>query len=430
AESQLKFERVSTPDLEADAKSEDVDALVVDYNTDGLQDLLVLSGGGEFPEGHEANELRFYQQTPSGGLLRDREALAQPLRLNGGSLAFVDQSDGHWQVVVAARSVVDNYGERPPMYVIYPDQSGKLQSASIDIDWPSIGGAGLIRDIDVAELTQDGWPDLLIASEWGPIVLFPGSAEGFRPRQAGVSEMLRPAEVLPSKNGFWSAIATADLDADGDLDILAGNLGTNSKLAADSNHLVKLYYDDFDGNGKREQVITYTSPLGERPFATREEIIGQLPGLRQIVPDHTSFAEASLQSLFPANQLASAQQFVIDQTRSIWLENRGNGQWTSHELPDEIQSGPVELILPGLDNDWLFFGQDRGANIQRGHYDATLGWSLASGYFTQNQGSPSPLYVDGRVKDGLLLEGTNGRGYLLAINAESLQLLMELGLNR
>ncbi|MEL6392020.1 MAG: CRTAC1 family protein, partial [Bacteroidota bacterium] len=286
SESKETFESVSIPALEADARSEDVDALVLDYNGDGLEDLLVLSGGSEFPDDHEANELRFYQQNSSGTLSRDQGALPEPLRLTGGNMVALNQPDGNWQIVVAARTVLDNYGEAPPMYRIFRDNEGQLQTEQLVVDWSKLGGAGLVRDLAVAQVNQDDWPDLLIASEWGPMVLLPGSADG-----------LRPAEVLPSRNGLWSALATSDVDGDGDIDILAGNLGMNSKLAAEVDRPVKMYYADFDGNGRREQLITYTSRLGERLFATREEIISQLPGLRQIVPDHTSFASADLQEL-------------------------------------------------------------------------------------------------------------------------------------
>lgn len=429
------FKKIPALAFEDDAKSEDVDALALDYNRDGLDDLLVLSGGGEFPDDHEANELRFYKQTASGGLERDTDAIPNPIRLTGSKLAKLDLRDGSTQVVVAGRAKVNNYGEAPPMYLLTIDDRGNMETKLLEIDWTAIGGAGLITDLAIADVTQDGLADLVIASEWGPLIMFQGSERGFLSQSHTLQENVRrdgilvispPVEVLPSKNGLWSALAVADVDDDGDLDILGGNLGLNSKLAADPGRPVNMYYADFDGNGRREQLITYTSSLGERLFATREEIISQLPGLRQIVPDHTSFANAGLRDLFSTDQLDEAASYTVDQTQSVWLENQGNGSWKSHNLPADIQSGPVELILPGLQDDWLFFGQNRGANIHRGHYDASPGWSLAADYFGgELMIRPTPVFVEGRIRNGLKLQSEEGLFYLLAINGGDLKLIRD-----
>ncbi|MEM7571484.1 MAG: CRTAC1 family protein [Bacteroidota bacterium] len=400
-----KFEKVAVPAFEADALSEDVDALVVDYNHDGLDDLIVLSGGNEFPEKHEANELRFYQQTAAGELIRDLEAVTEPVRLTGSRLAVVEDTDGPLQLVVAARTLVNAYGASPQSYILTEATTGRFSVAPLDIDWTAYGSSGMICDVRSADFDEDGFGDLVVATEWGPLLLIKGSEAGFK-----------EVELLPAGNGLWSSLLVGDLDDDDDLDIIAGNLGSNSKLSADADHLVRMYYADFDDNGKAEQLITYTSSIGERLFATREEIIAQLPGLRNIVANYTSFANAELTELFSRRQLDAAQQYQLDQTKSVWLEQSAVGEWTVHELPEELQSSPITLILPPLLGDYQFFGNRTDANIQRGYYDASYGWAMDFEYFTaEGDGEIYPLYVPGNVRSAAFLSRPNDTGLISSL---------------
>ena len=387
ASDEPKFEQLTVAAFEEDALSEDVDALVCDYNEDGLDDLIVLSGGNEFPENHEANELRFYQQTAEGELLRDRSAVDQPVRLTGSRLEQLQDREGPLRIVVAARSQVNAYGTPPQSYLLTETNAGRFSVSPLDIDWSANNSSGMICDLSSMDIDGDGLGDLVVATEWGPLLMFRGTSTG-----------LAEPEILPAGNGVWSALLLGDLDDDGDLDIIAGNLGSNSKMSADPSRPVKMYYADFDGNGKREQLVTYTSSIGERLFATREEVISQLPGLRNIVADYTSFANAELTDLFSQQQLSDAVQYELNQTKSVWLEQTGTGEWEVHELPEELQSSPIHLILPPFNGDFQFFGNRTDANIQRGYYDASYGWGLDFSYFSGENQEVYPLFVKGNVR--------------------------------
>jgi hypothetical protein len=60
-----------------------------------------------------------------------------------------------------------------------------------------------------------------------------------------------------------------DIDGDGDIDIVAGNLGLNSRLKASHAQPVRLYYNDFDDNGIKEQIMTFYLEDREISFCFR-----------------------------------------------------------------------------------------------------------------------------------------------------------------
>ena len=62
---------------------------------------------------------------------------------------------------------------------------------------------------------------------------------------------------LGKSDGWWNRIELVDMDGDGDLDILAGNLGKNIKFKASEEKPFKLYVDDFDGNGSNDVYLGY-----------------------------------------------------------------------------------------------------------------------------------------------------------------------------
>ena len=57
--------------------------------------------------------------------------------------------------------------------------------------------------------------------------------------------------------GWWNFLLPYDFDGDGDMDMLAGNTGENSKLRPTVQEPVRLYVNDFDDNQQIEQVLSY-----------------------------------------------------------------------------------------------------------------------------------------------------------------------------
>ena len=56
-------------------------------------------------------------------------------------------------------------------------------------------------------------------------------------------------------NGLWQSVSPFDIDHDGDVDVVLGNWGLNSKFRASKSNPMKLYYGDIDGNGLAETIL-------------------------------------------------------------------------------------------------------------------------------------------------------------------------------
>src|SRR5690625_5913317 len=58
---------------------------------------------------------------------------------------------------------------------------------------------------------------------------------------------------------------------------------------------LRMYVEDFDGNGILEQIVTYIDSDGrERLFATRDELVEQLPYIGERFSTYREFAAADL----------------------------------------------------------------------------------------------------------------------------------------
>ena len=84
-----------------------------------------------------------------------------------------------------------------------------------------------------------------------------------------------------------------DADGDGDMDLLAGNQGWNSRFRASADQPVRLYYVDADNNGKKEQIITYYLGKEELLFANKSELEKQVPSLKKKYLYAADFAKKS-----------------------------------------------------------------------------------------------------------------------------------------
>ncbi len=114
---------------------------------------------------------------------------------------------------------------------------------------------------------------------------------------------------LTDKKGWWNFILPCDIDNDGDIDLIAGNLGLNSRLKASDKEPLRLYFNDFDGNGKKEQVLTYYLAGKEIPFANKAELEKQMPVLKKKFLYAGDFAKASLTELFTSEKLKGCRSF-------------------------------------------------------------------------------------------------------------------------
>ncbi|MEJ7676598.1 MAG: VCBS repeat-containing protein [Segetibacter sp.] len=61
---------------------------------------------------------------------------------------------------------------------------------------------------------------------------------------------------LTNVNGWWNSIYPADIDSDGDMDFIVGNMGTNIDYKPAKNQPVELFYNNFNSSGVAQPLLS------------------------------------------------------------------------------------------------------------------------------------------------------------------------------
>jgi hypothetical protein len=364
-----KFLRSNQPALDADNTYEDVDAVFVDVNNDSFVDLVVASGGNEYYGNSEFLLPRVYLNDGKGNLSRLIDAFEKNVLLTASCVVPYDfNNDGYIDLFIGGRAVPNEYGTIPRSYLLKNDGKGKFTDVT-DQYSKELSKVGFVKHAVWCDLDKDGDKDLILSLEWDGIVAFVNENGKFEKK------------YITDKKGWWNFTLPVDIDGDGDLDLIAGNLGLNNRLKASEQHPVRLYYNDFDGNGKKEQVLTYYLGGKEIPFATKDELVKQIPELKKKYLYAEGFAKASLNDIFGKEKLGSSSILTANYFSNSILINNGNWNFTLKELPWEAQLTPYrDAAIADVNEDGkpdiFLAGNFYPNNIQMGEYDADYGTVL------------------------------------------------------
>ncbi|NJO25968.1 MAG: hypothetical protein HC867_09705 [Bacteroidia bacterium] len=137
----------------------------------------------------------------------------------------------------------------------------------------------------------------------------------------------------------------ADVDADGDQDIILGNIGENFYLQPDSVKPVKMYINDFDRNGNIEKIITRTVNGKDVPVFLKRDLTEQVVSLKKQNLRYTEFARKSVHELFTEEAMKNSNIKFFNYSSTCIGYNEGNGKFTIRKLPAEVQYSSVNAIL-------------------------------------------------------------------------------------
>jgi hypothetical protein len=363
-----KFYKSVQAALERDSMCEDVAACWADVNNDGTVDLIVASGGSEYYGKDEHLMPRVYLNDGKGDLQKESSAF-DSLYVTASSVVPYDfNGDGFEDLFIGARIEARKYGEIPRSYLLLNDGTGKFKDVTQQYA-PGLSHVGFVTSAVWFDLDKDGDKDLLLSLEWGTITAFINNKGSFEKKE------------LADKKGWWNFLLPCDIDSDGDVDLIAGNLGLNSRLKASPDQPVRLYYSDFDDNGIKEQVLTYYLEGREIPFASEDELQKQMPVIKKQFLYAGDFAKASLNDLFSSDKLKNAQVLTADYFPNAILVNRGNMQFDVKAMPWQAQLAPMrDAVIVDANNDSLpdiFLGGNfYDNNVQMGRNDADYGTLL------------------------------------------------------
>ena len=407
-----------------DRISEDIDAKFFDVDGDVDLDLYVVSGGNEWIGAKEPIKDRLYLNDGLGNFSKSVDLLPKDFYANGSCVEPADfDGDGDIDLFVGSRSVVGQYGLNPRNYLLENDGSGKFIDVTSKVA-PQLATIGMVTDAVWTDFDLDQDLDLIVVGEWMPITVFKNSG--------GTFENITEATGLDNSNGWWNRIVAADMDGDGDQDYVAGNLGLNSKIKASLTEPATLYLKDFDNNGSLDPILSFYKHGVSTPFATRDELIKQVNGLRKKFVSYADYAKIStIQDIFSAEQLQDALIKQAFNFQSSYIENLGNETFKITSLPIEAQFSPIfGFLVDDFDQDGnldlLVGGNSNSAAINFGLYDASFGLLLkgdGKGDFQSIGENESGWNVKGEIRDIQKLELADGRKIVLAArNDDSLKI--------
>ncbi|WP_266368788.1 VCBS repeat-containing protein [Tellurirhabdus rosea] len=356
----------------ADSLFEDTDAAFFDADGDKDLDLYVVTGGNEYAGKRPELSDRLYLNDGRGRFTKSANPLPQY-----GSRSCVRpcdfDRDGDLDLFVGGRVLGFAYGKTPDSYLLVNDGRGRLTDQTDKLA-PELRHAGLVTDAVWLDYDTDKDLDLVVVGEWMPVRVFANSG-GKLDEAADLTDGKTPL------NGLWQSLTAADFDGDGDTDLVAGNLGYNTKFRKAPDTRLKMLVKDLDQSGTMEQLIAYNRGEQWFPIAFRDDLGKQMPGIiNKRFTDYVSFAGKPLDQIFTKDELADADEREVNQFGSVYLENTG-GKFAVHLLPVEAQFSAIFALHPAdLDGDGdldlLGGGNFYGVSPYQGRYDASLGLVL------------------------------------------------------
>lgn len=375
---------------------EDVCMVSFDANNDGFPDILIGSGGNFQKSNTREMQDRLYINDGNAKFTLKTDAFP----VNGMNTAvivpFDFNNDGNIDVFVGSRSVPLQYGVAPRSYLYQNDGNGKFKDVTHDIG-PDIAEIGMVCDATLADITNNGIPELIIVGEWMSPQIFESKDNTFKPVKNN---------PLEDKKGYWYSIATADLTGNGTDDLILGNRGTNSYLGSRDDLPIKLYLADFDQRNTLDKIMTRHVNGHDVPVLMKRELTISLPGLKKESLTHHLFAEKSIHDLFGKRSTEQAMVKEINFLKSIVLLNHNNAEYDVIPLPVDAQLSNIHSITT---HDINFDGLPDiicGGNLftyppQFSRLDANHGTVLINrnnGRFESLPGSQSGLRIFGQMK--------------------------------
>ena len=360
------FRRGAGAAFEAHSGYEDTDALFMDADGDGDQDLYVVSGGSFEAGDMSAYQDRLYVNAGAGVYAHDPQALPA-LHSSGGAVAAHDfDMDGDLDLFVGGRALPGRYPLAPQSYLL--ENTGGM---FVDVTPEALRAPGMVTDALWMDMDGDMRAELVLAGEWMPIRAFRYTGEW--------AEIPAAASGFVDTAGWWNTLRAHDLDGDGDVDLVAGNRGLNAQMQAGPGKPAAVYSADFGADGRSEFVMGYYFGEQRHPVPWRDELLEEIPLLARQFPDYASYARATLDDVF--SEVEPVVRLEASRFTSSVFENTGEGRFRMRELPVEAQFAPVHAILfEDADGDGqtdiLLAGNAFEARVQWGRYNGGRGLLL------------------------------------------------------
>ncbi len=334
-----------------------VDAVFFDADGDEDLDLYVVSGG--WTGSNDLHQDRIYLNSGSGSFNSASDRLP-PLHSNGTSVAATDfDLDGDMDIFVGRDAPPEIYGQSGLSSLLENDGTGYFTDIT-NVVSPDLQRIGHVTGTDWADLIGDAMPDLALVGEWMPITIFENLG----------GKLINRTDSLGLSNsvGLWQSLKIDDLNLDGALDLVAGNLGLNTVFDIP----IALFAHDLDQDGRIDPIIAQWHYDQWFVWTSRDALLQQLPSLSAQVPTYHSYRDQSVTDLF-GDHLKPTH--IVHTLYSSVFWNQSGTRFVSEELPDEVQWTPVMAIntLRSIDGSYGFIAGNISATSDA-FGSANAGW--------------------------------------------------------
>lgn len=382
--------------FEVDKGSEDQGSHFFDADGDGDLDLYVVSGGNDFATDDPLLQDRLYLNNGQGEFSKAEGAL--PAMISSGMTVISNDidGDGDLDLFVGGRLVPGHYPQSPESYLLI-NNGGKFENQTAALA-PDLQRCGMVNRAVFGDFNGDGKTDLAFAGEWNAVRLFiqEGGKLVDHTNQWGLSDT----------KGLWFALKAVDVDSDGDLDLVAGNLGKNNKFKASKEKPFNIYAKDFDDNGTWDVVLSKYQGDINYPVRGRECTSEQMPFIAEKFPSYQAFAEADMSTLYTDEKLTDALHLEVYTFKSKVFINNGNG-FRAMPLPNEAQvSVLMDFVVTDINADGhpdlVAAGNMFDAEVETVRYDAGCGVVLigdGKGNFEAVPSNESGFFAPANVRN-------------------------------
>jgi hypothetical protein len=290
-----------------------------------------------------------------------------------------------------------------------------------DVSTAVLGGdakLGMVTTAKWADIDKNGYPDLIVAGDWMGIRIFKNNKGKFT-----------EDKQLANYKGWWNSLEVADVDGDGKLDIIGGNIGLNSKFRASFTQPMKIYVKDFDNNGTKECVTSmYKSDGVDYVFHMKPDLVGQLPILKKRFLQYIDYAGKPFNEVFTDEMLGGAETHEMNFLASaVFLNNKG--KFSCKPLPADAQLSAINTILcDDIGNTGaqkiILAGNFYGFKPEVGRLDANHGqvYQYHKNRFNYLPPEKTGFNLNGQVQSSLMIKNAGGgKYYLFGINDQPLK---------
>lgn len=397
---------------------EDMGAIFLDVDNDHDLDLYITSGSNETDGPRPSHQDRLYINDGTGHFTHDSARLPQMYSSTSSVSAADFDGDGDLDIFVGGRCVPGRYPDIPTSFLLRND-GGTFVDVTDELA-PETRQIGMLTSVLWSDYDNDGHIDLIVAGEWMGVRFLRNTGSKFEDmtEKSGVGDI----------SGWWHSISPGDIDNDGDIDYLLGNMGKNTRQTHQPTmeYPIRLYSNDFDNNSSRDLVMSYYFAGYEFPARNRQAMISQMGTYtKRRFPTYTKYSTSTINQIIDSALMAEGVTLEANTFENAWIENLGDGTFKLHTLPILAQSSPIfgsllfdvngdgNLDVMALEN---FYGAD--PEVTR--YDAGLGLIMlgdGKGGFSV-QAAPDVGFVARHDGRGLAAvhTGTDTSVYFIAIN--------------